>query len=99
MLLPQVFVFLLLCALCPLVDSQSWNVTESVRPWQTYLQLGEIQRPLGLTLNRSNAAHYHFLVGYLCLHSFMYDEAQEAFNIAIGLAPTFIEPFIGKILA
>ena len=93
------YVVFLLCALSPLVDSQAWNITDGVRPWEAYLQLGAIQRPLGLALNQSNAAHYHFSIGHRCLHSFMYDEAQEAFNIAISLAPNFTEPYIGKILA
>lgn len=62
------------------------------------LKLGNIQRPLGLNLNRSSIAHQHFLVGYLALHSFMYDEAQQAFDLALNITPTFIEARIAKIL-
>jgi hypothetical protein len=80
------------------VHSQTWNTTDGILPWESYLQLGDIQRPLGLTLNRSSIAHRHFYIGYLCLHAFMYDEAQQAFDLAINSNRTFIEPYIGKIL-
>ncbi|CAF1127208.1 unnamed protein product [Rotaria sordida] len=81
------------------IHSQSWNTTDDILPWETYLQLGDIQRPLGLILNRSSLAHRHFTIGYLCLHSFMYDEAKEAFDLAINTTPTFIEAYIGKMLS
>ena len=75
-----------------------WKASDGILPWQSYLKLGEIHRPLGLKLNRASLAHHHFAIGYLCLQSFMYDEAQDAFNLAINHTPTFIEPYIGKIL-
>ena len=81
-----------------IVHCQTWNTTNSVFPWESYLQLGDIQRPLGLTLNRSSIAHHHFYIGYLALHAFMYEEAQQAFDLAIKSDPTFIEPYIGKML-
>jgi len=80
------------------VYSQSWNTSGGIFAWEAYLQLGDIQRPLGLTLNRSSLAHHHFAIGYLCLHSFMYNEAQEAFDLAISIDDTFIEAYIGKML-
>ncbi|CAF4725945.1 unnamed protein product, partial [Rotaria sp. Silwood1] len=81
------------------IHSQSWNTTDEILPWESYLQIGDIRRPLGLTLNRSSLAHRHFATGYLCLHSFMYDEAKEAFDLAINLTSTFIEAHIGKMLS
>ncbi|CAF4645866.1 unnamed protein product [Rotaria sp. Silwood1] len=81
------------------IHSQSWNTTDEILPWESYLQIGDIRRPLGLTLNRSSLAHRHFAIGYLCLHSFMYDEAKEAFDLAINLTSTFIEAHIGKMLS
>ncbi|CAF0966927.1 unnamed protein product [Adineta steineri] len=81
------------------IDSQSWNTSDGILPWESYIKLIDIQQPLGLTLNRSSLAHHHFAIGYLCLHTFMYDEAQDAFNLALNVTPTFIEPYIGKILA
>ncbi len=81
-----------------IADCQFWNISDGILPWESYLKLGHIQRPLGLTLNRSSLAHHHFAIGYLCLHSFMYDEAQDAFNLAINITPTFIEAHIGKML-
>ncbi|UJR15168.1 hypothetical protein I4U23_002131 [Adineta vaga] len=80
------------------VHSLSWNTTEDILPWESYLQLGDIQRPLGLTLNSSSIAHHHFYIGYLCLHSFLYDEARDAFDLAINKTPTLIEAYIGKML-
>lgn len=67
-------------------------------PWETYLQLGSVEKPLGLIVNESSLAHRHFLVGYLCLHSFMYDTAQEAFQLAIESDPTLVEAHIGRLL-
>jgi hypothetical protein len=66
--------------------------------WETYLELGSIERPLGLLINSSSLAHRHFSVGYLCLHSFMYDSAQDAFELAINTDPTLVEAHIGKLL-
>ena len=94
-MLKVTFFILLLCY--KTAYSQSWN-TSDILPWESYLQLGDIQRPLGLTLNRSSLAHRHFFIGYLCLHSFMYDEARTAFDLAITINETFIEPYIGKLL-
>jgi hypothetical protein len=71
---------------------------ERLLAWETHLVIGHVERPLGLVLNRSSLAHQHFATGYLCLQSFMYDEAQEAFDRAINTTPTFIEARIGKIL-
>ena len=67
-------------------------------PWETYLELGSIEKPLGLTLNESSLAHQHFNIGYFCLHAFMYDTAQEAFALAIALDPTLVEAHIGRLL-
>jgi hypothetical protein len=67
-------------------------------PWETYLELGSVENPLGLTINQSSLAHRHFFIGYLCLHSFMYDTAQEAFQLAIDSDPTLVEPHIGRLL-
>lgn len=67
-------------------------------PWEVYLQLGSIEKPLGLIVNESSPAHRHFFVGYLCLHSFMYDTAQEAFQLAIDSDPTLVEAHIGRLL-
>ena len=80
-------------------DCRFWNTTSEILPWESYLELGHIERPLGLTLNHSSIAHHHFSVGYLCLQSFMYDEAQDAFDLAINATPTFLEAYIGKMLA
>ena len=80
------------------VYSQSADGSSGLLPWESALQLGNIRRPLGITLNRSSVAHQHFLVGYLALHSFMYDEAQQAFNLALNVTPTFVEARIAKIL-
>lgn len=91
-------IFLVLLAYTGTVGGQAWN-TSDILPWESYLQLGDIQRPLGLTLNRSLVSHRHFAIGYLCLHSFMYDEAHQAFDLAIQVDRTFIEPYIGKLLA
>lgn len=79
---------------------QNWMInTTAIPPWEAYLQLGEIQRPLGLVLNRNNTAHYHFYVGYLALHCFMYDTAKEAFDLAINASGgSLIEAYIGKML-
>ena len=79
------------------VHGQAPVHSESLLAWETHIVAGHIERPLGLALNRSSLAHQHFAVGYLCLQSFMYDEAQEAFDRAIT-TPTFIEARIGKIL-
>lgn len=93
-----VLFFALLTTISPLASGLSWNTSDGILPWESYLKLGDIQRPLGLQLNRSSLAHHHFAIGYLCLQSFMYDEAQDAFDLAINLVPTFIEAHIGKIL-
>lgn len=90
--------FLVLFVFGKTVHSQSWNTSGEISSWESYFQLGDIQRPLGLTVNRSSLAHHHFHIGYLCLHSFMYDEAQAAFDLAISVNYTFIEPYIGKML-
>jgi hypothetical protein len=76
----------------------AWNTSDQILPWESYLQIGEVTRPFGLELNRSSIVHHHFAIGHLCLHSFMYDIAQDAFNLALSLEPTFIEAHIGKIL-
>ena len=75
-------IFLALVSTSELIDGLSWNKSDGILPWEAYLQLGEIERPLGLQLNRSSLAHHHFAIGYLCLQSFMYDEAQDAFNLS-----------------
>ncbi len=93
----MIVAFLILLVLSKTIHSQSWNTTD-ILPWESYLQLGNIQRPLGLTLNYSSLAHHHFAIGYLCLQSFMYDEAQEAFDLAISVNYTLIEAYIGKML-
>ena len=90
--------YVLLFAVARDARGQAWITPDGLLPWEAYLQLTDVQRPLGLTLNRTSLAHRHFTIGYLCLHSFMYDLAQEAFDMAIALAPTFIEPYIGKML-
>ncbi|CAF4433106.1 unnamed protein product [Rotaria sp. Silwood2] len=92
-------IYLIFLVLCKTIHSQSWNTTGEIFPWESYLELGDIQRPLGLTLDRSSLAHRHFAIGYLCLHSFMYDEAKEAFNFAININSTFFEAYIGKMLS
>jgi hypothetical protein len=66
--------------------------------WESYLELGSVESPLGLTINQSSLAHRHFIIGYLCLHSFMYDTAQEAFQLAIDSDPTLVEAHIGRLL-
>jgi hypothetical protein len=81
-----------------ITDCLAWNKSDGILPWESYLQVGEIERPLGLKLNQSSLAHHHFVIGYLCLQSFMYDEAQDAFNLAINTTPTLIEAHIGKML-
>jgi hypothetical protein len=72
--------------------------TVPITPWENYLELGKIERPLGLIVNQSSLAHQHFVVGYLCLHSFMYDTAQDAFELAIDEDPTLVEAHIGRLL-
>lgn len=79
--------------------AQGWNTTGNLSAWESFLNLGEIKRPLGLTLNRSSLAHRHFAIGYLCLHSFMYSEATKAFDLALEIDDQFIEAYIGKLLA
>jgi hypothetical protein len=91
-------IFLTLTTIPIIADCQFWNISDGILPWESYLKLGHIQRPLGLKLNRSSLAHHHFAIGYLCLHSFMYEEAQDAFNLATNVTPTFIEAHIGKML-
>ena len=81
------------------VHGQSWTTKKSLLPWESHLQLGHIEHPLGLKLNYSSPAHHHFLIGYLSLHSFMYEEAQEAFDLALNITPTLIEAHLGKMLA
>ncbi|CAF3193574.1 unnamed protein product [Rotaria sp. Silwood2] len=92
-------IFLLLTTTSNVVDCQLWNTSDEILPWESYIQLSDIQRPLGLTIDRSSLAHHHFAIGYFCFHSFMYDEAHDAFNFAINITPTFIEAHIGKMLA
>ena len=91
-------IFLTLTTTIKVIDCQFWNTSDGILPWESYLQVGHIERPLGLTLNRSSLAHHHFAIGYLCLQSFMYDEAEDAFDLAINTTPTFIEAHIGKML-
>ena len=91
--------YLLLFAVARDALGQTWTTPDGLLlPWEAYLRLTDVQRPFGLTLDRTSLAHRHFAIGHLCLHSFMYDLAQEAFDMAIALAPTFIEPHIGKML-
>lgn len=90
--------FFTLLTVSRLTNGLSWNNSDGILPWESYLKVGDMQRPLGLQLNRSSIAHHHFAIGYLCLQSFMYDEAQDAFELAIDIAPTFVEPYIGKML-
>jgi hypothetical protein len=92
------FTLIVLFASLKHITSQSWNVSDGILPWEAYIQLSDVQRPLGLTLNYSSLAHHHFAIGYLCLHSFMYDEAQEAFDLAINTNPRLVEAYIGKML-
>ncbi|CAF3861055.1 unnamed protein product [Rotaria sp. Silwood1] len=94
-----VYVLIVIFANYKQIVSQSWNTSDGLLPWESYIQLSEIQRPLGLTIDRSSLAHYHFAIGYFCFHSFMYDEAQDAFDLAINITPTFVEAYIGKMLA
>ncbi|CAF3326923.1 unnamed protein product [Rotaria socialis] len=96
MILPICFILL---AFAEIVHGELWNTTGVIAPWESYLQMGEIKRPLGLTLNRSSLVHRHFSIGYLCLHSFMYDEANNAFDFAIAIDSTFVEAYIGKMLS
>jgi len=93
-----IFTLIVLFASSTYITSQSWNASDGILPWESYIQLSNIQRPLGLTLNQSSLAHHHFAIGYLCFHSFMYDEAQDAFDLALNITPTFIEAYIGKML-
>lgn len=93
----MILICLIFLVLGKSTHTQSWN-TSDILPWESYLQLGNIQRPLALTLDNSSLAHRHFAIGYLCLHSFMYDEAQQAFDLAISINNTFIEAYIGKML-
>jgi hypothetical protein len=69
-----------------------------ILPWEDYLDLGSIKSPLGLTINQSLPSHRHFLIGYLCLHSFMYDMAQKAFQLSIDSDPILVEAHIGRLL-
>lgn len=78
--------------------SQRWNISNGSLPWQIYLKLSDVQKPFGLELNRSSLAHYHFAVGHLCLHSFMYDAARDAFALAVDVEPTLVEAHIGLVL-
>jgi hypothetical protein len=80
------------------IITHPWNTSGEILPWESYLQLGEVNRPFGLELNHSSLAHYHFAIGHVCLHSFMYDTAQDAFKLALKIEPTFIEAHVGKIL-
>jgi hypothetical protein len=91
-------IFLTLITAGKVVDCWSWNKSDGILPWESYLKLGEIKRPLGLKLNRYSLAHHHFAIGYLCLQSFIYDEARDAFNLALNITPTLIEAHIGKML-
>ncbi|CAF4681163.1 unnamed protein product [Rotaria sp. Silwood1] len=94
-----VYVLLVIFANYKQIISQSWNTSDGLLPWESYIQLGDVQQPLGLTIDRSSLAHHHFAIGYFCFHSFMYDEAQDAFDLAINITPTFVEAYIGKMLA
>ncbi|CAF4000410.1 unnamed protein product [Rotaria magnacalcarata] len=96
MILPICFILLVFAEI---VDGELWNTTGGIAPWESYLQVGDIRRPLGLTLNRSSLSHRHFAIGYLCLQSFMYDEADNAFDFAIANDSTFVEAYIGKMLS
>jgi hypothetical protein len=91
-------IFFTLITISKIIDCHHWNTSDKILPWESYLKLGDIERPLGLKLDLSSVAHHHFYIGYLCLQSFMYDEAQDAFNLAINVTPTFIEAHIGKML-
>ncbi|CAF5156571.1 unnamed protein product, partial [Rotaria sp. Silwood1] len=51
--------------------------SDGLLPWESYIQLSDIQRPLGLTIDLSLIAHHQFAIGYFCFHSFMYDEARD----------------------
>ncbi|CAF4552369.1 unnamed protein product, partial [Rotaria sp. Silwood2] len=64
-------IFLLLTTTSNVVDCQLWNTSDEILPWESYIQLSDIQRPLGLTIDRSSLAHHHFAIGYFCFHSFM----------------------------
>ncbi|CAF4978324.1 unnamed protein product, partial [Rotaria socialis] len=57
MILPICFILL---AFAEIVLGELWNTTGVIAPWESYLQMGEIKRPLGLTLNRSSLVHRHF---------------------------------------
>ena len=95
MLLISSLIFLVFAKI---VHGQTWNTTYAILPSESYLQMGDIQRLLGLTLNQSSIAHRHFYIGHLCLHTFMYDDAQRAFDLAVKSNRTFIESYIGKML-
>lgn len=81
------------------VHGQSWTTSKNLQPWESHLQLGFIARPLGLALNYTSLAHHHFQIGYSALHAFMYQQADDAFNLALNTTPTFIEAYLGKLLA
>lgn len=85
---------ILLFVLHIIVFSQSIDIL----PWEKYLQLGTVKNPLGLVINQSLVSHQHFMIGYLCLHSFMYDTAQETFQLAIESDPTLVEAHIGRLI-
>ena len=80
------------------MNKHAWIASSTIFPWESYLQLSEVNRPFGLELNSSSISHHHFAIGHLCLHSFMYDAAQDAFSMALKLEPTLVEAHIGKIL-
>ncbi|CAF1126254.1 unnamed protein product [Adineta ricciae] len=67
-------------------------------PWERYVNLGSAGQPLGSAINQTSLAHQHFLIGYLCLHSFHYESAQEAFAMALEEDNTFVEAHIGRLL-
>lgn len=92
-------VLIVLFASTKSIASQTWNISDGISLWESYVKLVNIQRPLGITLDSSSLANHHFIIGYLFFHSFMYDEAQEAFNLAIESNSTFVEAYIGKMLA
>lgn len=93
------YVLVVLFASTKSITSQTWNMSDGILPWEANIKLVDIRRPLGITLNSSSLAHHHFAIGYFCFHSGMYDEAQEAFDLAIEVDPTLVEAYIGKMLA
>jgi len=71
--------------------------SSELKPWEIYLNKGSVQRPLGLIVNKTSVSHQHFVVGYSCLHTFLYDSASEALDLALKIDPTFVEAHIGRL--